>query len=124
MDALIKWAIIGVVVAALVGMVYAGWRAVVAEPYREQGRQEILPALQKARADHAEAVKLLQAQGKILDELSAAAKARIAQADAAKVAAQRRADAAETKVQTILALQPSVPNDPCASACKLLSDSL
>ena len=124
MDALIKWAIIAAVVAALGGMVYAGWRAAVAEPYREQGRQEILPALKKSQAAYDEARALLQTQGKMLDDLAAVAKARLAQAESAKVAAQRRADAAETKVQTILALQPSVPDNPCASACKLLSDSL
>lgn len=124
MDALIKWAIIAGVGVVLATLVYVGWQASVAEPYREEGRAELRPKLNELRKDYDETSRLLARQGKLLDDLAIASKTRVAQADAARAAAQKRADAAETRALTILATKPTVPNDPCASACRLLSDPL
>ena len=74
--------------------------------------------------------KLHDAQEKVATQnaavaaLKAASKKRLADSEAARKKAEEGMAVLTSKVQSLLAAQPAIPEDACASACRLLQQPL
>jgi hypothetical protein len=117
---------------ALLGVGLWAWDEYVRDPYVAQGDaqatarlgDELEQALGAGIRTPAAAAAILKRQAAAVDDLKRASAERLARAEAAREAAAAGIATLAARVQSLLAAQPAFPDDPCASACRLLAQPL
>ena len=100
------------------------WDHRVAEPYREEGRNELRPQLAEANRQVLAAADIINRQNASVLRYEQAVSRRVALAEKAARDKDNVISALQAKAREVATLPQPIPDDPCASACTLLQRPL